>query len=59
MALPKIQDLWNMVEKERITGYEHRKPKKRVSAEKKCLISKLVREEVENLFIQPEENEQL
>jgi hypothetical protein len=33
------------VEKERVTGYEHRKPKKRV-AEKKCLISKLMREEV-------------
>ena len=46
MALPKIQELWNTVEKERVTGYEHRKPKKRV-ADKKCLISKLVREEVE------------
>ena len=46
MALPKIQDLWNTVEKERVTGYEHRKPKKRV-ADKKCLISKLMREEVE------------
>lgn len=46
MALPKIQELWITVEKERVTGYEHRKPKKRV-ADKKCLISKLVREEVE------------
>jgi len=46
MALPKIQELWNTVEKERVTGYEHRKPKKRV-ADKKCLISRLVREEVE------------
>jgi hypothetical protein len=59
IALPKIEQLWNTVEKERVTGYEHRKPKKRVSAEKKCLISKLVREEVENVFIQPEENEQM
>ena len=51
MALPKIQELWNTVEKERITGYEHRKPKKRV-ADKKCLISRLTREEVEqsNLY---------
>ena len=46
MALPKIQELWNTVEKERVAGYEHRKPKKRV-ADKKCLISRLVREEVE------------
>jgi hypothetical protein len=59
IALPKIEELWNTVEKERVTGYEHRKPKKRVSAEKKCLISKLVREEVENVFIQCEENEQM
>jgi hypothetical protein len=44
LALPKIQELWDIVEKERVTGYEHRKPKKR---EKKCLISKLMREEVE------------
>lgn len=53
MALPKIQDLWNTVEKERVTGYEHRKPKKRV-AEKRCLISQMVREEVENVFIAPD-----
>lgn len=59
MALPKIAELWNTVEKERVTGYEHRKPKKRISAEKKCLISKLVREEVENVFIESEENEQM
>jgi len=53
MALPKIQELWNIVEKERVTGYEHRKPKKRI-AEKKCLISQMVREEVENnVFIAP------
>jgi hypothetical protein len=45
------------VEKERVSGYEHRKPKKRVSAEKKCLISKLVREEVENVFIEPPDSD--
>ncbi len=50
MALPKIQELWDTVEKERVTGYEHRKPKKRM-AEKRCLISQMVREEVENVFI--------
>jgi len=53
MALPKIQELWNTVEKERVAGYEHRKPKKRV-AEKRCLISQMVREEVENVFIAPD-----
>lgn len=53
MALPKIQELWDTVEKERVTGYEHRKPKKRV-AEKRCLISQMVREEVENVFIAPD-----
>ena len=42
MALPRIQELWNTVEKERVTGYEHRKPKKRAVADKKCLISKLL-----------------
>jgi len=60
MALPRIQELWNTVEKERVTGYEHRKPKKRAVADKKCLISKLVREEVEqceNTVIQPIEEE--
>jgi putative phage-type endonuclease len=53
MALPKIQELWDTVEKERVSGYEHRKPKKRV-AEKRCLISQMVREEVENVFIAPD-----
>lgn len=47
MALPKIQELWSTVEKERISGYEHRKPKKRI-LEKKCLISQEIRDEVEN-----------
>jgi putative phage-type endonuclease len=55
MALPKMEELWNTILKERVTGYEHRKPKKRV-VEKKCLISKLVREEMENnVFIEPSE----
>jgi putative phage-type endonuclease len=30
LALPKIEAIWKIVEEERITGYEHRKPKKRV-----------------------------
>lgn len=47
-ALPRIQDLWNTVEKERVSGYEHRKPKRRIATDKKCLISRLVREEVEH-----------
>ena len=29
-ALPKIEAIWKIVEEERITGYEHRKPKKRM-----------------------------
>jgi hypothetical protein len=29
-ALPKIEALWKIIEEERTTGYEHRKPKKRV-----------------------------
>ena len=53
MALPKIQELWDTVEKERVSGYEHRKPKKRAT-EKRCLISQMVREEVENVFISPD-----
>jgi putative phage-type endonuclease len=28
-ALPKIEAVWKTIEEERITGYEHRKPKKR------------------------------
>ena len=55
MALPRIQELWNTVEKERITGYEHRKPKKRLVTDKKCLISRLVREEVEQSVAVEEE----
>lgn len=55
MALPRIQELWNTVEKERVTGYEHRKPKKRVVTDKKCLISRLVREEVEQSLAVEEE----
>ena len=29
-ALPKFKELWNTIERERISGYEHRAPKKRV-----------------------------
>ena len=43
-ALPKIENLWNTILTERITGYEHRAPKKRrnTSGEliaKKCYIT--------------------
>ena len=31
-ALPKIEDIWRIVEKERISGYEHRKPKRKEAA---------------------------
>jgi len=29
-ALPVLQEVWNMIELERVSGYEHRSPKKRV-----------------------------
>ena len=42
-ALPKITELWNIIITERITGYEHRAPKKRKSITddmtNKCLIN--------------------
>ena len=43
-ALPKIRDLWNIIEKERISGFQHRAPKKRKNNNyeltvKKCLIT--------------------
>jgi hypothetical protein len=28
-SLPKFEETWNIIEKERVEGYEHRKPKKR------------------------------
>lgn len=50
MMVPKVKEVWDIIEKERVEGFEHRLPKKRVPAidKKKCLISDLVREEVEN-----------
>jgi hypothetical protein len=47
---PKVKELWDIIEKERVEGFEHRLPKKRVPAadKKKCLISDLLREELEN-----------
>lgn len=39
-ALPKIRDVWTTIEAERVTGCEHRRPKKKtvVLPEQKCLI---------------------
>ena len=38
-AIIDIKNTWNIIEKERITGYDHRAPKKRVKTTKyKCLI---------------------
>jgi len=31
-AIPKIENFWKTIEKERITGYEHRAPKKRANS---------------------------
>ena len=33
-ALPKITDTWNIILKERVDGYHHRAPKKKISANK-------------------------
>jgi putative phage-type endonuclease len=51
LMLPKVKEIWDIIEKERVEGYEHRLPKKRVPAadKKKCLIDASVREELENL----------
>ena len=44
-AIIKIADTWKIIEYERINGYEHRAPKKRIRknsfsiTENKCLIS--------------------
>jgi len=32
-ALPKIEQVWKIIEKEKVEGYEHRAPKKRVKTE--------------------------
>ena len=29
-AIHKIKDIWNIIEKERIEGYQHRAPKKKI-----------------------------
>ena len=41
-ALPKFKEIWDTIEKERISGYDHRAPKKRSIAQNmpnKCLIN--------------------
>ena len=42
-AIPKIKEIWNIIENEKINGYEHRAPKKRKALNKeqpkKCLIN--------------------
>jgi len=50
LMLPKVKEIWDIIERERVEGFEHRLPKKRVPAsdKKKCLISDLLREELEN-----------
>ena len=43
-ALPKIREIWSIIETERVTGYEHRRPKKKENTDvlivqkSKCLI---------------------
>jgi len=33
LALPKIEETWSIIQKEKVEGYEHRSPKKRVKTE--------------------------
>jgi hypothetical protein len=33
LALPKIEETWSIIKKEKVEGYEHRSPKKRVKTE--------------------------
>ena len=37
-AIPHIEELWNIVEKERVSGYEHRAPKQRKKKVTGCLV---------------------
>ncbi len=46
--VPKVKELWDIIERERVEGFEHRLPKKRNADKKKCLISSVLREEIEN-----------
>lgn len=39
-ALPKIRELWETIEREKITGYEHRAPKKRRSTNSELVVNK-------------------
>ena len=44
VAIPKIQETWNIIEQERLHGYEHRAPNKKQKVnptnpfENKCLL---------------------
>ena len=40
-ALPILQEIWNIIEVERVTGYQHRSPKKRVKKNEPDQPSKL------------------
>jgi putative phage-type endonuclease len=50
LMLPKVKEIWDIIERERVEGFEHRLPKKRIPADKKklCLIDAAMREELEN-----------
>jgi hypothetical protein len=49
-AIPKIQEFWNTIQTERISGYEHRLSKKRSNVTKEILV---IREGVEQLSTCP------
>jgi len=51
MMVPKVKEIWDIIERERVEGFEHRLPKKRVPAadkKKSCLIDAALREELEH-----------
>ena len=40
---PLIQNVWDTIVKERVSGYDHRKPKKRVKKEKPPQITNVIK----------------
>ena len=57
-AIPKIKDVWDIIEKERVTGYEHRIPEKRKKKAieiDECMIDIDDNDNILNKDIQPEE----
>ena len=56
---PKIQEVWDTIEKERVTGYQHRAPKRRNDRSKQKILGKppaskfsdIIKNDGEQLFV--------